>query len=251
MLTLKVIARLLDYPNAELQQASDEMIAAVLSDKRLPTAQKSALLGCIDVLCRGDLMDRQEEYVAHFERGRSLSLLLFEHVHGESRDRGQAMVDLLEKYSEAGLELNVRELPDYLPLFLEYLSTREWDEIHHWLEDIHHILGLLAERLHQRESIYQAPFEALLALAGMAPDRRQLATVVAAEERDDTPQALDKVWEEEMVTFLGDQGNSCGSNSPGQGGLVGQRRQELDKVQRIHLSEELATDAMTQRIGGA
>lgn len=247
MQALQVIGRLLDYPSAELQEASDEMVAVVLADRRLPTAQKSALLGTIETLCQGDLMDHQEEYVGLFERGRSLSLLLFEHVHGESRDRGQAMVDLLAQYSAAGLELNARELPDYLPLFLEYLSTREWDEVSNWLEDIHHILGLLAERLHQRESIYQVPFEALLTLAGRAPDRRELAAVVAAEERDDTPQALDKVWEEEMVTFLGDQGSSCGNSN----GLVGQRREELGKVQQIHLSDELATDAMRQQIGGA
>lgn len=247
MQSLKVIARLLDYPTAELQEAADAMVEVVLSDRRLPTAQKSALLGCIEVLCKGNLLDHQEEYVGLFERGRALSLLLFEHVHGESRDRGQAMVDLLNHYSDAGLELDARELPDYLPLFLEYLSTRDWAEISSWLEDIHHILGLLAERLHQRESVYQAPFEALLALAGKAPDRRELASVVAAEERDDTPQALDKVWEEEMVTFMGDQGSSCGSGN----GLVGQRRQELDRVQRIHLSDELATDALRHQVGSA
>ncbi|BES72768.1 nitrate reductase molybdenum cofactor assembly chaperone [Marinobacter nanhaiticus D15-8W] len=246
MQTLRVIARLLEYPTAELQAAKDDLVAAVLADDRLPSSQKHALLTCVERLCVGNLMDLQENYVSLFERGRSLSLLLFEHVHGESRDRGQAMVDLMNHYAEAGLELDVRELPDHLPLFLEYLSTREWQEIRTWLEDIHHILGLLAERLHQRESIYQLPFEALLTLAGQAPDRQELATVVAAEERDDTPEALDKVWEEEMVKFLDDQGESCGNS-----GFVGQRRHELDQVQRVHLSDELMQDAMKQQIGGA
>lgn len=245
MQTLRVIARLLEYPTAELQAARDEMVTAILADARLLSEQKHGLLTCIERLCDGDLMDLQETYVSLFERGRSLSLLLFEHVHGESRDRGQAMVDLMNHYTEAGLELDARELPDHLPLFLEYLSTRQWQEITTWLEDIHHILGLLAERLHQRQSLYQLPFEVLLSLAGRAPDRQELATVVAAEARDDTPEAMDRVWEEEMVKFLDDQGESCGSS------FVGQRRHELDQVQSVHLSDKLMHDAMKQPLGGA
>lgn len=238
MMLLRVMARLLDYPTVELQQASDSLVQAVLEDNRLPTANKQALLNCIENLCEGDLMTLQENYTGMFDRGRSLSLLLFEHVHGESRSRGQAMVDLMEAYGRAGLEIDVRELPDYLPLFLEYLSTRPLDEIQNWLEDIHHILGLLAERLFQRESFYHSVFEALVVLAGQTPDRSELAAIVASEARDDTPEALDKVWEEEMVKFVDDQGGSCGTND-----VIGQRRRELDKVQTIHLSDQLITDA--------
>ena len=69
-------------------------------------------------------MDLQERYVASFDRGRARSLYLFEHVHGESRDRGQAMVNLLEIYRRHEFELNARELPDYIPLFMEYLAQR-------------------------------------------------------------------------------------------------------------------------------
>ncbi|WP_166258158.1 nitrate reductase molybdenum cofactor assembly chaperone [Marinobacter salicampi] len=238
MMLLKVLARLLDYPTAELQEARDVMVSVVLEDSHLPANDKQGLLRCIELLCTGDLMTHQEEYVATFDRGRSVSLLLFEHVHGESRDRGQAMVDLMEAYSAAGLEIDARELPDYLPLFLEYLSTRPLSEVKNWLEDIHHILGLLAERLFQRESCYQAVFEALVTLAGQSTDRRELAAIVASELRDDTPEALDKVWEEEMVKFVGDAGESCGNSD-----VVGQRRRELDRVQTIHLSEQLITDA--------
>lgn len=243
---LRAIARLLDYPTEELMGAKDELVVAVLDDKRLVTDGKQALLRFIEVQCGSPLMDLQEDYVETFDRGRALSLLLFEHVHGESRDRGQAMVDLMSQYRAAGLEIDARELPDYLPLFLEFLSTRPWAEIQGWLADIHHILGLLAERLHQRGSRYQALFEALLALAGAAPDRRELAAIVAGEERDDTPEALDKVWEEEMVTFLGDQGASCGSS-----GMVGQRRRELEQVQNIHLSDELQAQTLPERAGRA
>lgn len=234
MQIIRVIARLLDYPTAELQSAKDALVTTVLEDSHLTTPHKQALLRCVEVFCDEDLMDLQEAYVSTFDRGRSLSLLLFEHVHGESRDRGQAMVDLLGEYEAAGLELDARELPDYLPLFLEFLSTRSQAEVRHWLEDIHHILGLLAERLYQRESLHHALFDALLDLAGQAPDRRQLASLVADEVRDDTPEALDKVWEEEMVRFVDDQGGSCGSS-----GAVGQRRRELEQVQTIHLSDQL------------
>lgn len=246
MILLKVIARLLDYPTAELQASHDALTAVVLEDTHLPRDRKQQLLSCIDRLCLGDLLDLQEEYVGTFDRGRATSLLLFEHVHGESRDRGQAMVDLMAQYEAAGLELDAKELPDYLPLFLEYLSLRPQEEVTGWLEDIHHILGLLAERLFQRESMYSVLMDSLLVLAGRQPDRRELARIVAAEERDDTPEALDKVWEEEMVKFVDDQGSSCST-----GNVVGQRRRELEQVQTIHLGDKLMTDAAPRQTGRA
>ncbi|MGF2688481.1 nitrate reductase molybdenum cofactor assembly chaperone [Marinobacter sp. DUT-3] len=246
MQLLKVMARLLEYPTAELQKSRDALVAAVLEDNRLPRKNKAQLLRCIELVCDDDLMDMQENYVGTFDRGRATSLLLFEHVHGESRDRGQAMVDLMEQYRTNGLEIDARELPDYLPLFLEYLSTRPWDEIRNWLEDIHHILGLLGERLYQRESLYHVVMDSLLELSGRQTDRRELAQLVASEERDDTPEALDKVWEEEMVKFVDDQGSSCST-----GGVVGQRRRELEQTQTIHLSDQLITDATPRQAGGA
>ncbi|WP_144820345.1 nitrate reductase molybdenum cofactor assembly chaperone [Marinobacter piscensis] len=237
MKLLKVLARILEYPSAELQASKDAMVAVVLEDSRLPQRNKEQLLQCIDRLCDGNLLDLEEAYTGTFDRGRATSLLLFEHVHGESRDRGQAMVDLMEEYRANGLEIDARELPDYLPLFLEYLSTRPWDEIQNWLEDIHHILGLLGERLYQRESVYHVAMDTLLELSGRTTDRQELAQLVASEERDDTPEALDKVWEEEMVKFVDDQGSSCST-----GGVVGQRRRELEQTQTIHLSDHLMTD---------
>lgn len=246
MTLLRVIARLLDYPTAELQQAKDELVAVVLEDRQLPQQQKGELLRCVELLCENNLLDLQEEYVGTFDRGRATSLLLFEHVHGESRDRGQAMVDLMEQYRANGLEIDARELPDYLPLFLEYLSTRPGEEIRNWLEDIHHILGLLGERLYQRESLYHVLMDSLLVLSGRESNRQELAQIVASEERDDTPEALDKVWEEEMVKFVDDEGGSCNT-----GGVVGQRRRELEQTQTIHLSDQLMTDATPRQAGRA
>lgn len=241
MQLLRVLARILEYPTAELQASRDALVAVILEDTRLPGRHKDQLLHTIDRLCSGDLLDLQETYVSTFDKGRATSLLLFEHVHGESRDRGQAMVDLMEQYRANGLEIDVKELPDYLPLFLEYLSTRPWQEIRNWLEDIHHILGLLGERLYQRESIYHVVMDALLELSGRKTDRQELAQLVAAEERDDTPEALDRVWEEEMVKFVDDQGGSCST-----GGAVGQRRRELEQTRTIHLSDQLLADGRQQ-----
>ena len=246
MQLLKVLARVLEYPTEELQASKDALIAAVLEDSRLPRQNKEQLLRCVEMVCDGDLLDMQENYVGMFDKGRATSLLLFEHVHGESRDRGQAMVDLMEEYRTNGLEIDARELPDYLPLFLEYLSTRPWDEIRNWLEDIHHILGLLGERLYQRESFYHVVMDSLLTLSGRSANRQELAEIVAAEERDDTPEALDKVWEEEMVKFVDDQGSSCSTGS-----VVGQRRRELEQTQTIHLSDQLMTDATPRQAGRA
>ena len=246
MQLLKVLARVLEYPTEELQASKDALVAAVLEDSRLPRQNKEQLLRCVEMICDGDLLDMQENYVGMFDKGRATSLLLFEHVHGESRDRGQAMVDLMEEYRTNGLEIDARELPDYLPLFLEYLSTRPWDEIRNWLEDIHHILGLLGERLYQRESFYHVVMDSLLTLSGRSANRQELAEIVAAEERDDTPEALDKVWEEEMVKFVDDQGSSCSTGS-----VVGQRRRELEQTQTIHLSDQLMTDATPRPAGRA
>ncbi len=246
MQLLKVLARVLEYPTEELQASKDALIAAVLEDSRLPRQNKEQLLRCVEMVCDGDLLDMQENYVGMFDKGRATSLLLFEHVHGESRDRGQAMVDLMEEYRSNGLEIDARELPDYLPLFLEYLSTRPLDEIQNWLEDIHHILGLLGERLYQRESFYHVVMDSLLTLSGRVANRQELARIVASEERDDTPEALDKVWEEEMVKFVDDQGSSCST-----GNVVGQRRRELEQTQTIHLSDQLMTDATPRQAGRA
>ena len=127
-------------------------------------------------------------------------------MHGESRDRGQAMVDLLAQYRADGLELDSKELPDYLPLYLEYLACKTAEDARQGLEDIAPILALLAARLVERQSPYADLFSALLALSGTAIQPDALRPQVAQEARDDTPAALDAVWEEEQVKFLGEQG---------------------------------------------
>lgn len=229
MKSLKVISALLSYPETELFEARQALIDEVRSDTCLPGAQRDLLIEFIEKLCSEDLMDAQENYVSLFDRGRSLSLLLFEHVHGESRDRGQAMVDLMAIYEEQGFAIGVRELPDYIPLYLEYLSLRPNSEAQQWLVDVSHILVLLETRLHQRECNYAVLFEALLSLTGLPVEREELQKKVASEVRDDTPEAMDEVWEEEMVRFTENSAQDCGDNA------VAQRRRELDQVQPLNI----------------
>lgn len=208
MKNLRLFSLLLDYPTAELV-AAREPLAGLVSEMPIGPDGQRGLDNFIRRRCDGDLLDWQAEYDALFERGRALSLLLFEHVHGESRDRGQAMVDLMEQYRRAGFTVSARELPDYLPLYLEFLSTREADEARRGLQEVAHILGLLTGRLRERDSDYAAVTAALLEWSGAPIDLDDVQRQLAGEQRDDTPRALDKVWEEEAVTF-GAQNSSDG-----------------------------------------
>jgi len=136
-----------------------------------------------------------------FDRSRALSLHLFEHVHGESRDRGQAMVDLAETYASRGFEVADGELPDYLPAFLEFVSVLDPKEGRNLLEETAEILRVLGDRLAERGSRYSAVFAGLLAAAGEAGLTKKLAPA-RMPGAEDSPAAMDKVWMEEPVTFM-------------------------------------------------
>jgi nitrate reductase delta subunit len=111
-------------------------------------------------------------------------------------------VALLELYREHGLELSANELPDHLPVFLEFLSTLPDAQAASLLAEASHVLAALSERLHKRGSPYRAVFGALGALAGETPDAAALAALL--QEPDDDPSdlaGLDKLWAESAVTF--------------------------------------------------
>ena len=210
MIELVVVSRLLEYPDADLWQHQNELFDVLATSEKLEKADAQALGVFLRDLTAQDLLDAQAAYSELFDRGRATSLLLFEHVHGESRDRGQAMVDLLNQYEQHGLVLDSRELPDHLPLYLEYLAQLPESEAIGGLQDIAPILALLCARLQQRESRYAVLWEQLRKLANSALDEAKVAEKIADEARDDTPQALDAVWEEEQVKFFADQG--CGES---------------------------------------
>jgi nitrate reductase delta subunit len=206
----RVLSALLTYPTAELQQAAGELHAAVNDDALLPRAVAKRLQCLIDEIAAGDLYDLQERYVLLFDRTRSLSLHLFEHAHGESRDRGQAMIDLKNLYERHGLAIGANELPDFLPLFLEFVSTRPLAEARDLLGQPVHILSTLAERLRKRRSTYEAVFRALVALASAQPKGEEMSALLAAPDPDAGDLvALDAAWEDEPVRFGPGAGDGC------------------------------------------
>ncbi|MDI6839206.1 MAG: nitrate reductase molybdenum cofactor assembly chaperone [Rhizobiaceae bacterium] len=209
---LKIISLLLSYPSDELLAGAPELKAALDGDDTIAREVKLLLGRLIDDLAGQDLYDAQERYVYLFDRSRSLSLHLFEHVHGESRDRGQAMVDLMTMYEDSGFVIDAKELPDYLPLFLEFLSTRSVEEVDDLLAQTAHITAALGERLKKRQSVYADAFLALRLLSKAKPDQKLLKELLEGAEDDPNDlSALDRLWEDEAVTFDGNAGdNSCG-----------------------------------------
>ena len=200
--THKALALLLSYPTEATRALTPEALAVLEAEGLLPTPVARSLARLGRRLADEDLYALQEEYVWLFDRTRSLSLNLYEHVHGESRERGQAMVALLELYRSKGLELAVGELPDHLPVFLEFLSTLPPAEAASLLGEAAHVIAAIGERLHKRRSPYRAVFAALLALGGARADREALASLMA--EPDDDPGDLatvDALWAETAVTF--------------------------------------------------
>ncbi|MDF3853917.1 nitrate reductase molybdenum cofactor assembly chaperone [Paracoccus sp. P2] len=209
MKSFRALSALLSYPNEELIAALPEIDAVLQAEGLLGPKRMEEIRRLLQELRQGDLYDLQERYVLLFDRSRSLSLNLFEHVHGESRDRGGAMVDLLETYRAGGFDLVGSELPDHLPVLLEYLSTRPLAEAEALLADASHILVALAERLTRRETAYAGVLSALVALVVTEP--AELPEELAAVPDDDPEDlaALDAVWEEAQVTFGPDPNAGC------------------------------------------
>ncbi len=208
--TVKALSLILSYPTRDLQAAMPEIGGVLAADTRLTAAARRALRPLVEDLARRDIYDLEEQFVLLFDRSRSLSLNLFEHVHGESRDRGGAMVSLVESYRAAGFEPATSELPDHLPVLLEFLSTRPASEVQETLANAAHIFEALNARLVRRESPYSAVFAALLQLSGASADSEAVAELL--EQPEDDPAdlaALDAVWEESQVTFGPDPNAGC------------------------------------------
>lgn len=210
MKLLQVISLLMDYPTENIANARFELLE-IVAQSSLSVELKKSLSDFVYKRCVMPLLDWQSEYDGLFERGRAVSLLLFEHIHGESRDRGQAMVNLQQQYQAAGLDIAALELPDYIPLYLEFLSTQGDANAQIGLEEVAHILAVLACRLDERNSNYASLFHALLLLSQVQVDLSDIQQQIQQEQRDDTPEALDKVWEEEAVSFTAESDtDACG-----------------------------------------
>jgi nitrate reductase delta subunit len=215
MKTLKVLSALLVYPTVELQAAAAELKRVLRAEAALKGRHLSAVEALIEDIAGRDLYDAQERYILLFDRTRSLSLHLFEHVHGESRDRGQAMVDLIQVYEEAGFRPVSEELPDFVPMFLEYAATRAPAEAIELVGQPGHVFAALRERLAKRGSPYEAVFAALVALSKAKLDTEALERLRAEPDPEpDDLEALDAAWEEEEVIFgPGAAADACGKDS--------------------------------------
>ncbi|MGA8748350.1 MAG: nitrate reductase molybdenum cofactor assembly chaperone [Pseudolabrys sp.] len=208
--TLKALSVLLTYPTIELQHAASEIGEAIDAGQMIPARVRNQMRTLLTEIATGDLYDLQERYVLLFDRTRSLSLHLFEHVHGESRDRGQAMIDLKSQYEQHNLFMSAAELPDFVPLFLEYLSLLPAQEACEILGQPGHIFAAMAERLRKRQSAYEAVFRALVALAAAKPKDDEVSALLQLPDPDASDlAALDAAWEDEPVNFGPGAGDSC------------------------------------------
>jgi len=187
--SLRVLARLLAYPDAELRSHLAAMGEALHEEHALAPQRLAELDALIEALALAPALETEAAYVELFDRGRATSLHLFEHVHGDSRDRGPAMIDLAQTYEKAGMYLAEGEMPDFLPVVLEFTSTQPPREAREFLAEMAHIFNAIFAALQQRESAYASVLGALLELAG----ERAQPVQIAAEE------PIDAVWEEPVV----------------------------------------------------
>ena len=201
--TLRVLAALLSYPGSEMRTHLSEMREVLRTEAALSPARQIEINALIDVIERCAPLDAEANYVELFDRGRVTSLHLFEHVHGESRDRGPAMIDLAQNYEKAGLYLAPGELPDYLPAVLEFASTQPPREARAFLGETAHILNAIFSALQHRDTPYASVLGALLELAGEK----------AHAVKPPVEMSLDESWAEPPVF---DGCSTVGQAKPGQ-----------------------------------
>lgn len=208
MKTFKILALLLSYPKQDLIDNLDSIENALKGEDFLPKRTTKKVLSFINYMKETNLYELQEDYVELFDRGRSHCLHMFEHIHGESRDRGQAMVNLIESYAERGFYMKEGELPDYLPLFLEYLSTLTAEEAIDLIGDPINVIATIGVRLKKRDSLYYILFEAMEALSKVKPDAAIIAQAKAEKIAQQTLDELDEEWEEAEAF---DNSKDCGA----------------------------------------
>ena len=175
----KLLSALLSYPSAELQAAIDTDIAALVAED---SAWQTRLQPLLSYLADTDLIAVQENYVATFDRNPNHALHLFEHLHGENRDRGEAMVNLLHEYQAQGLEPQGYELPDYLPLLLEFLSLQAASDAAALLGEAVHVIAYIGDKLRDNGSPYAAVFDLIVGLSPIAPQALKVAPVRDMDE---------------------------------------------------------------------
>ena len=197
MKTFKLLGLLLTYPEGTVYSASDELLQTLRSEALLPEKFIKKIEIFLTTQKVQDLMAVQEDYVETFDRGRAHCLHLFEHIHGESRDRGQAMIDLSETYAAKGLYIETGELPDYLPLFMEYLSRCEFQDATELLGEAINVIAVIGSKLKKCKSPYADIFASIEALSAVKADTEKLKTALREAHKDpETLEELDQQWKE-------------------------------------------------------
>lgn len=227
-LTLRACARLLSYPDATLRSHLELLRQTLHDEHALGDVRLRSLDALIDDIAGMDELEAQAAYVELFDRGRATSLYLFEHVHGDSRDRGPAMIDLAQTYEKAGLYLAPDELPDYLPVVLEFASTQPPKEARAFLSETAHILNSVLGALQQRDSAYAAVLAALVELAG---EKVQPANPAPEE-------SMDASWAEPAAF---DGCSAAGQAGPGQ----------PQPIRIVRRASDRSTAATTQHQGAS
>ena len=189
--TLRALSQLLSYPDAAQRAQLPQLMPVLKKEDALSAARQAELQTLVTHLQRLDSLDAESRYVETFDRGRATCLHLFEHVHGDSRDRGPAMIDLTKTYEQSGLFLSPDELPDHLCVVLEFASTQPPEVAKSFLGEMAHILNAIFSALLKRESPYAVVLAAVLELAG---HKAQAVQIVADEPLDESwsePEAFD------------------------------------------------------------
>jgi len=229
--TPRILAALLSYPEADLVAALPELERLLKAEGWLNNDGSQAVFGFMQELAGADLLDAQETYVSLFDRTPSLSLHLFEHVHGDSRDRGQALVDLDQIYREQGLCNATEHTPDYLPMFLEYLSLLPLADARAALDGMVEILGALALRLHNRQSKYADLLDAVMMLAARKPDPARLqASLLADDGQLPDNERLDAAWGEQFALAPLQNGQEAGNSCPKTADMLARMQMDSSKT---------------------
>lgn len=189
--TLRALARLLDYPDPSLREQLRALRDVLHGDRALSAERLAELDALLDRLLRQDPLDAEADYVQLFDSGRTTALHLFEHVHGDSRERGPAMIDLAQTYEKAGLFLAEGQMPDYLPVMLEFTSTQPPREARAFLSEMAHLFNVIFNALQKRKSHYAAVLGALLELAGETAKPVQIVADEPIDESWAEPSAFD------------------------------------------------------------
>jgi len=204
MKTFKILGLLLDYPRVPLFEARGDIVTCLREEALLAKKSIGQIECFLNKQAQKDMLDVAVAYVDTFDRGRAHCLHLFEHVHGESRDRGQAMVDLSEAYRSKGLHIKNNELPDYLPLFMEYLSLCPLPEARDLLGEAIDIIATIGSRLEKQNSAYAPIFAAIEALSAVKVDSARVEKALTRMPQDpETWEEIDEDWRE-VEAFGGD-----------------------------------------------